>query len=149
MKKEYCVNNISMQDIIQIEKRLYRLYRDAILKFEKRFSPYKCNIEIIECWTTGDSNNATNIRPTFEHKYVYWICYEVLYNEKPFVYDNENSPLTRSYAVLAISKAIKSHESKGFVKVFDDTEDVMEELVEDLNKIKQVFSQKAESNESL
>lgn len=140
MKKEYSVDNINMQDVIQIEKKLYSLYWNTILNFKNRFSSYNCNIEIIECWTTDDSNNATNIRPILEHNYVYWICYEVRNNGKSIVYDNENSPLTRSYAALIISKVIKHHESKYRIKVFNDTEDVMEELVEDLNKIKKMFS---------
>ena len=140
MKKEYYVDDMGMHDVIQIEKKLYKLYRDAILDCEKSFSLYKCNIKILECWTTGDSVNSTNIRPNLENKYVYWICYVVLYNGKPVIYDNENSPITRNYAVLVISKTMKRHQHRFFVKVFDDAEDVKEELVEDLNKIKQMFN---------
>lgn len=140
MKKEYYVDNIGLHDIIQIEKNLYKLYRDAILDFEKSFSLCKCNIKIIDCWTSGDSGNATNIRPNLKSKYVYWICYVVLYNGKPIIYDDENSPITRNYGVLVISKMIKHHKHKFIVKVFDNTDDVKEELVEDLKKIRQMFS---------
>ncbi len=135
MRKVYYVDNISMHDIIKIEKNLYNLYRDAILDIKKSFSLCKCNIEIIDCWTTGDFENSTNIRPDLENKYVYWICYLVRYNGKPIVYDTENSQLTRSYCVLAISKETNHHKQKFCVKIFDDTKDVMEELMEDLSRI--------------
>lgn len=145
MKKEYYEDNISLHDVIEIEKNLYELYRDVILDFEKSFSLYKCSIEILECWTTDDSGNATNIRPNLDNKYIYWICYVVLYNGKPIICDNENSLITRSYGVLVISKAVKWYKHKFIVKVIDDIEDVKEELVEDLNKIRQIFSSKVES----
>ncbi len=140
MKKEYYVESINMHNVLEIEEKLYELYRDTILDFKKSFSLYNCDIEIRHCWTTDSAENVTNIRPTLEHQYVYWICYEVLYNGKPIVYDNENSPLTRSYCVLIISKEIKYQKQQFFVRIFDDTEDVVEELVEDLSKIKQIFS---------
>lgn len=145
MKKEYYEDNISLHDVIMIEKNLYELYRDVILDFEKSFSLYKCSIEILECWTTDDSENATNIRPNLDNNYIYWICYVVLYNGKPIICDNENSLITRSYGVLVISKAVKWYKHKFIVKVIDDIEDVKEELVEDLNKIRQIFSSKVES----
>lgn len=138
MKKVYYVNNISMPDIMQIEEKLYRLYRDTILKFEKSFSQYESSVELIECWTTEDLDNATNIRPTFERKYAYWICYKVLRDGKIIVYDDENSPLARSYIVLSISKTIKQGKCKVVVKEFDDTRDVIEELQDDLDKIEQM-----------
>ena len=40
-------------------------------------------------------------------------------------------------------------ESKVFVRIFDDTEDVIEELTEDINKLKQIFLQKEYADESL
>lgn len=139
MKKEYYVDNINMHDIIQIEKNLYKLYQDVIHNFENSFSSYNCHIEINDCWTADYSGNATNIRPKFEKEYVYWICYEVLYNGKPITYDDEDSPITRSYGVLEISKVMKRFKQKFIVKVCDETEDVKEELMEDLNKIRQVI----------
>ena len=141
MKKEYCVETINMQDVIRIEEKLYGLYVDTVLDFKERFSLYNCEIEIIRCWTTDNLEIATNFRPTLECEYVCWICYEVLYNGKPIVYDNENSPLTRSYCVLTISKKMKHHKQKFFVRIFDDTTDVVEELTEDLSKIKQMISE--------
>ena len=140
MKKAYYVDEISMLDIIQIEKKLYNLYRNTIIDFKKRFSSYNCDIEITQCWTTDSSEKSTNIRPTLERQYIYWICYEVLYNGKPVIYDDENSPLIRNYAVLVISKSSKLCRHKFIVKVFEDTEDVIEELLEDLNKIERMFS---------
>lgn len=141
MKKEYSVDNIDMYDVIRIEQKLYKLYREAILDFKKSFSLYKCNIETIDCWTTNDFESATNIRPNLDNKYVYWICYTVLHNGKPVIYDNENSPLTRNYSVLVISKVMKHNKLKFIVEVFDDTEDVKEELVEDLKKLEQLTNQ--------
>lgn len=147
MKKEYYIDNISMNDVVRMEEKLYKLYQDAIINFEKKFSSYNCNIRIINCWTTDNLKNATNVRPILHHKYIYWICYEVLYNGKPVIYDDENSPLTRSYSVLVILKVKKLRQCQFLVKVFNDTEDVMEELMDDLNKIKQMFSHKAKSDE--
>ena len=140
MKKEYYVDEINMLDIISIEEKLYELYRNTIFDFKKRFSSYNCDIEVMDCWSTNDSEKATNSRPNLENKYIYWICYVVLYNGKPFIYDNENSPLTRNYGVLVISKAMKRCRHKFIVKVFEDTEDVIEELLEDLNKIERLLS---------
>ena len=140
MKKEYYVENINIHDVVRIEEKIYELFRDTILEFKENFSLYDCDIEIIRCWTTDSSENATNIRPSLECQYVCWICYEVLYNGKPIVYDDENSPLTRSYCVLVISKQMKRHKQKFFVQIFYDTKDVVEELVEDLGRIKQMFS---------
>ena len=140
MKKEYYVESINMHDVVVIEEKLYELFRDTILDFKKSFSSYNCDIEIIHCWTTDSSENAINIRPTLARQYVYWICYELLYNGNPIVYDNENSPLTRSYCVLTISKEMERQRQKFFVRIFDDTKDVVEELVEDLSRIKQMFS---------
>jgi len=117
MKKAYYVDEISMLDIIQIEKKLYNLYRNTIIDFKKRFSSYNCDIEITQCWTTDSSEKSTNIRPTLERQYIYWICYEVLYNGKPVIYDDENSPLIRNYAVLVISKSSKLCRHKFIVKV--------------------------------
>ena len=135
MKKGYYVDNIDMLDIIRIEERLYELYRNTILDFVKSFSLYDCDIEVIGCWTTDNSGKVTNTRPNLDNKYIYWICYEILHNGKPIIYDDENSLLTRSYGVLVISKVKKRRKHKFFVEVFEDTEDVIEELLEDLNKI--------------
>lgn len=139
MKKEYFVENINIHDVIRIEEKIYKLFRDTILDFKKDFSLYNCDIEIIRCWTTDSSENATNIRPLLARQYVCWVCYEVLYNGKPIIYDNENSALMRSYCVLVISKEVRSHKQKFFVRIFDDTKDVVEELAEDLSRIKQMF----------
>lgn len=141
MKKEYYVDDIVMYDVIRIEEKLHKLYRNTILDFERRFSFYGCNIEITDCWTTDNCTKTTNFRPDFVNDYVCWICYVVLYNGIPIIYDNENSPITRSYAVLTISKAAKHHKHKFIFKEFDNTEDLKEELEEDLQKIIQMFSQ--------
>ena len=141
MKKEYYVETINMQDVIRIEDKLYGLYVDIVLNFKESFSLYNCEIETIRCWTTDSLESATNFRPILECEYVCWICYEVLYNGKPIVYDNENSQLTRSFCVLTISKKMKHHKQKFLVRIFDDTTDVVEELAEDLSKIKQMRNQ--------
>lgn len=135
MRKVYYVDSINMRDIIKIEENLYNLYRNAILDVKKVFPYGKYSIEIINCWTTGGFENATNVRPKLENKYVYWICYLVSYNGKPIIYDTENSLLTRSYCVLLISKETNHHKQKFCVRIFDDTKDVEEELMEDLNRI--------------
>lgn len=132
MKNEYCMDCIDMRDIVLIEEKLYRRYKEVIGKFEKRFSFYHCKIELIECWTTGDSNIATRIRPTLDDEYIYWICYQVVCDENPIVYDDENSPLARSY----LSLKIKHRKRKVIVEVFEDIEDVAEELEEDFGRLK-------------
>lgn len=141
MIKEYCVDDISMQDVILIEKKILSRYQEVICKYEKVFLPYKCRIELTECWTTGSFDNVSRIRPELENKYVYWIGYQVLYNENPVIYDDENSALERSYCTLMISKVRKCKKTKLLIKIFEDMEDVIEELMEDFNRVKQLFSE--------
>lgn len=138
MNKEYYEDNINLNDIIQIEERLYEHNQNMILSFEKRFSEYKCDVEVIDFWTTGGYKNATTTRPYLDDKYVYWICYRVLHNGKQVIYDDENSPLMRNYVVLDISKGRWCHKHKFIIKVFDDTEDVKKELEEDLNRLEAI-----------
>ena len=59
---------------------------------------------------------------------------------KLVIYDDENSPLERSYVALSITKTKKWYKKQFIVKVIEDTEDVKEELIEDLKKIRQIFS---------
>ncbi len=142
MKKEYYVDSICVDDIIRAEEYLFELYQSVILTFEKAFFVYNCNIRIMNCWTTDKFKSVTNIRPDLQQKYAYWICYEVCNNEEPVIYDDENSLLTRSYVALIVSTIKKRHKSKILVEVFDDLDDVAEDLEEDLNKIKKLFDKK-------
>ena len=140
MKKEYYVDDITMFDVIPLEEHIFSIYQNVIRKFKKELSNYNCTIQLMECWTTESLNDAKLVRPaSFEKKYYYWICYQLLHEGLPIIYDDENSPLERSYCAIAISRVNKRNKNKFVIKEFYDTEDVEKEFAEDFNKIKEMF----------
>lgn len=136
--RKFTMHASDMKIIIDEEELAYKRYKKTIDRFRQKFSDCGFEIKMIEFWTNGTGKHPLTVRPSSIHNYTYWICYEVLRNDRPVIYDDEGSMLSRSYVVLSISdrKCINQHE----VHIYDEMDDVTEELEQDFLKLKYLFS---------
>ena len=136
--RKYTIHTSDMTKVIDEEELAYERYKKTINEFRQKFLDCGFEIKMIECWTNGTGSPPLTVRPSSIHNYTYWICYEVLRNDRPVIYDNEGSMLSRSYVVLSISdqKCTNQHE----VHIYDEMDDVTEELEQDFLKLKYLLS---------
>lgn len=130
-------SNTFMEQVVFHEDKIYIKYLNLINEFQKSFAKYGCEIQLEKCWTIDGVDKAFTTRPTGGNNYIFWICYQILFNKKPVVYDDENSILSRSYGVLSVKT--KKHlfkDSEIIIRPCYELDDVIEELTHDLNTVK-------------
>ena len=133
----FVYSNTIMEQIVFHEDEIYLKYLNLINDFQKSFEKLGCEIELEKCWTIDDVDKALTTRPNGGNNYIFWICYQILFNKKPIVYDDENSILSRSYGVFSVK--VKKHlfkDSEIIIRPCYELDDVIEELTHDLNVIK-------------
>lgn len=126
------------KDIAILERNVFDNYKTLIEIYKIEFKKYKCNIEISECWTVHNLENIYEKRPSIKIGYTYWLSYRILYNDKPVVYDDENSYLGNSYGVVMISRK-KLFGKQLEITVTQNIEDVKKDLEEDLMFVKNMY----------
>lgn len=78
-------------------------------------------------------------RPPIGIEYIYWISYRILNNNKPVIYDEENSYIERAYGVVDVSKNESIGKCKVKISVIKNLDDIKKELQEDLFIIKSIY----------
>ena len=141
MTSRFKVSLANFEHIFSMEMDMYTRYMQKVTELEKLFATYQCTLKVIKYWTVDDKTGAIFSKPPVGANHTFWISYVVTHQNKPIIYDDEQSPLTRSYMVVSISQVSRSYarQSEYDIRLYDDMRDVETELMEDLCQVKSIM----------